>query len=167
MTLIMSILLTDLKPFDATLAGLPTVGRFLLLIGSGAIFVLITDPWEIPSSLAKIRVPHRYCIVFLVGLRMLAILRKKIRRIAETQMARGAVFSFAPRYWLKSLTSISALITPILISAFTLSVSFADSLIARGFDPDAKVTPPPWNLTLWDFILFSLALGIFICLFII
>lgn len=145
LSLVLSLALTRGPLGDQLIAGLLPGLRFFLLVLPGSAFALSSDSWEIPEALARIRIPHRYCIVALVALRMLSLMSRKVRSIYESQAIRGARFSASPRHWQTTLHSLRSLVIPLVLTAFQLSAAFADSLVARGFNLDAQPERPKWN----------------------
>ena len=160
---ILTSVLADQSAASALPAGLTVGLRFIVLIGAGAAFTESTDPWEIPGALAKAGVPHRFCVLVLVGNRLIPLLQRRVRRIVESQVSRGAVLSLAPRNLRRTLRTLHSLIVPVVVSTLSLSVAFADSLISRGFDPEASPPRPEWRWYARDWVVLFFSLILIVC----
>ena len=134
--------------------GLVLAVRFILLISFGMLFATITNPIEIPTGFLQAKIPHKYGVTLMVGYRMMPLLARKIQSVIEAQRARGAQielsFSGLPKLTLVS----AALLVPILHSTLETSVRLSDTLISRGYDPDGKITTPPFKLMFGDWLIF-------------
>lgn len=117
--------------------------RFVALVGFGVLFAMVTNPVEIPTAFLRARLPHRYGVTLMVAYRMWPLITQKIGGVVAAQQARGAAFGLS---WggLKRLPqNIIALAVPLVYSALDLSLSLSDTLVARGYDPNGRITVPP------------------------
>jgi energy-coupling factor transporter transmembrane protein EcfT len=99
--------------------------------------------------------------MMMVAFRMMPLIANKITTVVEVQRARGARFSFSPLGFPGLASELMSLMVPIVYSTLETSVSLSDTLLARGYDPDAPaITVPPTRVQKWDvvFALLSVAL---------
>lgn len=137
--------------------------RFALLISFGILFAAVTNPIEIPTGFLQARIPHKYGATLMVGYRMMPLLTRKIQSVLDAQRARGAQIEFSFGGLAKLPMVAAALLVPILHSTLETSVRLSDTLISRGYDPDGKITTPPFKLTFLDIVIFligALILGV-------
>ena len=109
-------------------------------INAGVLFAMVTNPNDIPQALMKMRIPHKYGIVLMLGLRLYPILLERIRNIVDAGRCRGIEIGARPDKFVKS---ISMLLIPILISTLETGSALGDTLIARGYDPNRPITVSP------------------------
>lgn len=133
------------------ITGLVMSARFAVLIGLGILFSMITDPLEIPTGLLRARVPHRYGVVVMVAFRMMPLIANRVTSVVEVQKARGARFSLSLSGLPRLVSGLMSLMIPIVSSTLETSVGLSDTLLARGYDPNAPtITLPPTHLQKWD-----------------
>lgn len=128
------------------ITGLVMSARFAVLIGLGVLFSIITDPLEIPIGLLRARVPHRYGVMMMVAFRMMPLIANKVTSVVEVQKARGAKFSFSLSGLPRLASQLMSLMIPIVYSTLEVSVGLSDTLLARGYNPNASITIPPTHL---------------------
>jgi len=133
------------------LQGLILVIRFIILISLGVLFAMVTSPIEIPAGLLKVRIPHKYGITVMVAFRMLPLISQKIKSIIDAQRARGAEIKISFRNLPKLPPLFISLMIPILHSTLETSVKLSDTLISRGYNPEAKITIPPTKFKKTDY----------------
>ena len=131
--------------------------RFIILISLGVLFAMVTSPIEIPAGLLKVRIPHKYGITVMVAFRMLPLISQKIKSIIDAQRARGAEIKISFKNLLKLPPLFISLMIPILHSTLETSVKLSDTLISRGYNPEAEITTPPTKFKKTDYtiLLFS------------
>ncbi len=131
--------------------------RFILLISFGMLFAMVTNPIEIPMGFLQARLPHKYGITLMVGLRMMPLLSGKIQTVVEAQKCRGASFKFSFKDLPGLGNRLASLLVPILHFTLETSVQLSDTLISRGYNPDGKITRPPLKLSVFDIFLMLLS----------
>lgn len=131
--------------------------RFIILISFGVLFAMVTSPIEIPAGLLKAGIPHKYGITVMVAFRMLPLISQKIKSIIDAQRARGAEIKISFKNLLKLPPLFISLMIPILHSTLETSVRLSDTLISRGYNPEAEITIPPTKFKKTDYtiLLFS------------
>lgn len=117
--------------------------RFDILIIAGVLFAMTTNPNDIPQALMRVRIPHRFAIVVMLGFRLYPALMQKARTIMDAQKCRGIELkpSFhRPKIFITGLTT---LFIPLLIATLEAGVGLGDTLSARGYDPYKPITSSP------------------------
>jgi energy-coupling factor transport system permease protein len=117
--------------------------RFIILIGLGILFAIVTSPIEIPTALMQAKIPHRYGIVMMVAYRMMPIMQQKMEMIKIAQQARGANTNLSLKHISLFYKSILALIVPLIYAILELSVNMSTTLLIRGYNPNGRITIPP------------------------
>ena len=142
--------------------GLILAIRFSLLISFGILFSAVTNPIEIPAGFLQAKIPHKYGITLMVGYRMMPLIAQKIGTVIDAQKARGAKIelSFKNLPYLPFI--VTSLVVPILHSTLETSVRLSDTLIARDYNPEGKITTPPAKINFYDALIFSFSLLILI-----
>ena len=158
--LLLSLLFTAGSLEAKLLEGLTLAVRFILLISFGMLFSNVTNPIEIPLGFLQARIPHKYGITLMVGLRMMPLLSGKVQTVVDAQKGRGADFRFSIREPGQFFVRVSSLLIPILHFTLESSVQLSDTLISRGYNPDGKISNPPlkWNLADISLLLISIFL---------
>lgn len=120
------------------LAAAAAVGlRVLALSLPAAVLLASTDPAELADGLQQhLRVPARYAMVLLTGLRMLPLLADDWRELSAARRARGLSASNPVAAVRAAVGRISGL----LIVALRRGMRMAAAMQARGFDPYAPRT---------------------------
>ncbi|MHA1757332.1 MAG: energy-coupling factor transporter transmembrane component T family protein [Promethearchaeota archaeon] len=132
--------------------------RFIILIGFGIMFSMVTKPIEIPWGMIEIKIPHKYGITLMVGFRLIPLIRKEFRSIIDAQKSRGAHLSifFFPRIF----QILKSIFLPLIYSTLNLSIKMSDTLIARGYNPHARMTIPPYKIKISDVIVFVFSIAL-------
>jgi energy-coupling factor transport system permease protein len=131
--------------------GLVLSARFGALIGSGVLFAMITDPIEFPIGLLRAKVPHKYGVTIMVAYRMMPLLANRVTGVVQVQKARGARYSLSLSSLPRLASELMSLMVPVVYSTLEASVGLSDTLLARGYDPNAPtITIPPTHLKKWD-----------------
>jgi len=136
--------------------------RFIILISFGVLFAMVTSPIEIPAGLLKAKIPHKYGITVMVAFRMLPLISQKIKSIIDAQKARGAEIKISLKNLPKLPPLFISLMVPILHSTLETSVKLSDTLISRGYNPEAKITVPPSRFKKIDYTIFSFSVIILV-----
>lgn len=144
------------------LGGLTLAVRFIVLICFGVLFAMVTSPIEIPAGLLKVRIPHKYGITVMVAFRMLPLISQKIKSIIDAQRARGAEIKISLKNLPKLPPLFISLMVPILHSTLETSVKLSDTLISRGYNPEAKITVPPSRFKKTDYTIFLFSIIILV-----
>jgi len=133
--------------------------RFIVLIGFGILFAMVTKPIEIPKAFLRLKLAHRYGIALMVAYRMLPMLIDAAKRVMDAQKARGADFRLSIRTFFAWLHNLSALLIPLVYITLQVSVNLSDTLLSRGYSPSRKITvaPSKFDWRDWAMILFSTA----------
>ncbi len=155
---VLSLLFSPGQLQERLLVGAVLAARFALLISFGMLFSAVTNPIEIPTGFLQARLPHKYGITLMVGLRMMPLLAGKIQTVIDAQKARGASFRLTPWKLPQLASRFAALLVPILHFTLETSVQLSDTLISRGYNPEGRITRPPLKLSWLDASLFTGAL---------
>lgn len=127
----------------------------------GVLFAIVTDPMELPLGLIQLRLPHKYGVALMVAYRMLPLMTEKMTNILRAQKSRGADFRVTVRRLPQIAKSGMSLLIPLISSSLDASVALADTLIARGYSPQRRITVPPRRFKVFDLVL-PLLLGLFL-----
>lgn len=134
--------------------------RFAVLVGSGVLFAMTTDPIEIPFGLLQLGLPHKYGVTLMVALRMFPLVSSRAQEVRDAQRARGLDL----RLSLKALPSLPShlvsLMVPLIYASLEKSVELSDTLTCRGYDPEGQMTTPPVRLGVIDMVLIVTAAGL-------
>jgi energy-coupling factor transporter transmembrane protein EcfT len=141
-------------------AGLDFAARFTILLVLGLAFALSTRPSDLPAGLQAIGVPQRFGVAMMAGARMVALVMRRARAISDAQRARGARVSISVAGLRILPTILSSFLAPALYAALETSLRLTDTILARGYHPDRRITLPPRLFSVLDavMILWSMAL---------
>lgn len=143
--------------------------QFNILVSLGVIYALTTNPNEIPQALSKMRVPHRFGILIMIGFRLYPLIMQRMLAILQTANARGLDISLKPiskRFWKNTARVFPAL----LLSTLEVGVRLGETMLVRGYDPTHPITISPeirmkagdWIILLGSISLLALAIGAYI-----
>jgi len=138
--------------------GLLYSAKIDIFVASGVLFAMTTNPNDIPQALMKMKIPHRYGIAVMLGLRLYPTLLQKARTIMDAQRCRGIELKSLrhPKSFINSLT---LLLIPLIIATLEAGASLGDTLSARGYDPYEPITLSPLvRMRLRDY--FLIAMGV-------
>jgi energy-coupling factor transport system permease protein len=113
--------------------------RLMLLILSAGLLTLTTSPIELTDGLERLLSPlkkigfpaHEIAMMMSIALRFIPILSEETDKIMKAQSARGAVFNEGSL--LKRARAITALLVPLLASAFHRALELANAMEARCY----------------------------------
>ena len=117
--------------------------RFDIFIIAGVLFAMTTNPNDIPQALMKMRIPHRYGIVVMLGFRLYPTLMQKSRTIMDAQRCRGIELKPSFRHPKTFITALTTLLIPLLIATLEAGAGLGDTLSARGYDLYKPITLSP------------------------
>ena len=120
--------------------------RILMMIGLTMVLTSTTKPMDLTYGLEWYMTPlkvikfpaHIIAMIISIALRFIPTLLEETNRIMKAQESRGADFSRGRLF--HRLKALTALIVPLLVSAFQRSDELADAMEARGYDPNGKRT---------------------------
>ncbi len=113
--------------------------RLMLLILSAGLLTLTTSPIELTDGLERLLSPlkkigfpaHEIAMMMSIALRFIPILSEETDKIMKAQSARGAVFDEGSL--LKRARATTALLVPLLASAFHRALELANAMEARCY----------------------------------
>ena len=113
------------------LAGGQMALRFLVILTSSFLFVLVTDPDRLAHTLIRLGIPYRYGFIFILALRFVPFFRRELHTVREAQRVRGIKTS------VKNLAGLQRAIrytfVPVLVSGLMRVDSIAMSMKGRCF----------------------------------
>jgi energy-coupling factor transport system permease protein len=113
------------------LAGAQMALRFLVILTSSFLFVLVTDPDRLAHTLIRLGIPYRYGFIFILALRFVPFFRRELRTVREAQRVRGI------RTTVRNLAGLQRAIrytfVPVLVSGLMRVDSIAMSMKGRCF----------------------------------
>jgi len=111
--------------------GITIGGRFLIIIASSQLFVLITDPSALAYALMRAGFPYRYGFALVTALRLAPVFEDEASTVYQAQLTRGV------RYDAHALRRIYELLRqfllPMLVSALRKVDALAVSMEGRQF----------------------------------
>ena len=111
--------------------GLVVGGRFLIIVASSQLFVLVTDPSALAYALMRAGLPYRYGFALVTALRLVPIFETEATTVYQAQLTRGV------RYDAHALRRIYELLRqfmlPMLVSALRKVDALAVSMEGRQF----------------------------------
>lgn len=144
------------------LAGAQMALRFLVILSSSLLFVLVTDPDRLAHAIVRLGIPYRYGFILVLALRFVPFFRREYRTVREAQHVRGVDVSIRSLVGLRRAIRYTFL--PVLVSGLTRVDSVAISMKGRcfGLYPKRTVTRKEhWHQMDWvTAALFVLLLGI-------
>lgn len=145
------------------LVGLSAFIRLALFLISGLIYSMITNASEIPQALMRIKIPHRYGILFMIGMRLYPLVLKEAETIRDALRSRGLEAKFSLLRPKESLTYLGYLMQPILLATVGAGMKIGETLALRGYDPYGKITVPPGRgLKLPDYFILAIAMSVLV-----
>lgn len=124
--------------------------KFVLFTVLGFLFVLNTSPLEISTGLFQLGIPHSIGMTVVTSFRMLPLISQRIKNIIDAQKSRGLKLVLIPH---KLLLFFLSLAVPIFYSTLEISLQISETLLSRGYDPNRKITLPPFKLEFPDYYL--------------
>lgn len=158
--MILSVLYSNGDLGSRVLNGLLLSLRFGILVTLGILFSMATDPMEIPIGLLRIRIPHRFGIVLMVGLRLMPLIMRKTTEVWDAQKVRGGKISLSPRGIRTLASRLLSLMVPVVYLTLEASVGMSDTLLSRGYDPDSPITIPPSHFNKSDIAMIFVSIAI-------
>jgi len=122
-------------------AGAGMALRFLLIVSSSLLFVLVTDADRLGAWIARLRVPYRHGAVVVLALRFLPLFRHELRAVRDAQRVRGIEASLrTPRGLLRAARYT---FLPVLVAGLSRADALAISMVGRGFGLHPRRTRRP------------------------
>ncbi|UCF09448.1 MAG: energy-coupling factor transporter transmembrane protein EcfT [Candidatus Bipolaricaulota bacterium] len=119
-------------------AGAGMALRFLLILTSSFLFVLVTDPDALAHAIIRLGIPYRYGFLLILALRFVPFFREELRVVREAQRLRGIRTSVRSPRWLRR--AIRFTFVPVLVSALLRVDTITMSMKGRAFGLYAKRT---------------------------
>jgi energy-coupling factor transport system permease protein len=116
--------------------------QFNILVSLGVLYALTTNPNEIPQALSKMRVPHRFGILIMIGFRLYPLIMQRMQAILQTANARGLDISLKPiskQFWKNT----ARVFPTLLLSTLEVGVRLGETMMVRGYDPTHPITISP------------------------
>lgn len=147
--------------FDKIIYAIVIVLRFILFISFGLLYALTTNPNDIPQALMKMRIPHRFGLLLMIGFRLYPLILNKIKTVSDAIRTRGVNPKISIFRYKESIQTIKLMMIPIIISTLEIGTQIGETMIARGYNPYAPITiSPRLNLKFLDYFFLLLSLGI-------
>ncbi|MEA3238274.1 MAG: energy-coupling factor transporter transmembrane component T [Candidatus Bipolaricaulota bacterium] len=112
--------------------------RFLVILSSSMLFVMVTDPDRFAHSLIRLGIPYRYGFILVLALRFVPFFRQELKTVREAQQVRGVSPSI--RNFSSLRRTIRYTFLPVLVSGLTRVDSIAISMKGRCFGLHPKRT---------------------------
>jgi len=112
--------------------------RFLVILSSSMLFVMVTDPDRFAHSLIRLGIPYRYGFILVLALRFVPFFRQELKTVREAQQVRGV--SPSVRNFSSLRRAIRYTFLPVLVSGLTRVDSIAISMKGRCFGLHPKRT---------------------------
>ncbi|MCK4681542.1 energy-coupling factor transporter transmembrane protein EcfT, partial [Candidatus Bipolaricaulota bacterium] len=136
--------------------------RFLVILSSSMLFVMVTDPDRFAHSLIRLGIPYRYGFILVLALRFVPFFRQELKTVREAQQVRGVSPSIRNFSGLRKAIHYTFL--PVLVSGLTRVDSIAISMKGRCFGLHPRRTTSQerhWGRMDWIVVgLFLLLIGI-------
>ena len=125
--------------YEGLYTGALTTWQFVLLIVTATLLTMTTSPSELISGIERLLRPlkwigvpsHDVAMMISLALRFVPTLLGEIQRIRDAQAARGARLNHGPI--LNRLKAVSALVLPVVLSAFRRADALAMAMATRGY----------------------------------
>ncbi|MBN1857924.1 energy-coupling factor transporter transmembrane protein EcfT [Candidatus Bipolaricaulota bacterium] len=112
--------------------------RFLVILSSSMLFVVLTDPDELTHVLIRAGIPYRFGFVLSLALRFVPFFSQELSRVREAQRLRGIVFSY--RRPSEVRRAIYYTFVPVLVSGLVRVDAVTMSMKGRAFGTDKRRT---------------------------
>jgi energy-coupling factor transport system permease protein len=119
-------------------AGAEMALRFLVVLSSSFLFVLVTDPDRLADAFVRMGIPYRYGFVLMLALRFVPFFQDEYRTVRDAQRIRGIDLSLRRLSGLRRAIRYTFL--PVLIAGLTRVDSIAISMKGRAFGLYSKRT---------------------------
>ncbi|MDZ7697827.1 MAG: energy-coupling factor transporter transmembrane component T [Deltaproteobacteria bacterium] len=144
--------------YEGLYTGALTTWQFVLLIVTAALLTMTTSPSELISGIERLLRPlkwigvpsHDVAMMISLALRFVPTLLGEIHRIRDAQAARGARLNHGPI--LNRLKAVSALVLPVVLSAFRRADALAMAMAARGYGGGKRTTMRELSLGRGDYV---------------
>ncbi len=105
--------------------------RFLVILSSSMLFVMVTDPDRFAHALIRLGIPYRYGFILVLALRFVPFFRQELKTVREAQRVRG--LSPSIRSFSSLRRALRYTFLPVLVSGLTRVDSIAISMKGRCF----------------------------------
>jgi energy-coupling factor transport system permease protein len=147
--------------FNRIIYAIVIVSRFILFISFGLLNALTTNPNDIPQALMKMKIPHRFGLLLMIGFRLYPLILNKIKTISDAIRTRGVNPKISIFRYKESIQTIKLMMIPIIISTLEIGTQMGETMIARGYNPYAPITiSPRLSLKSSDYFFLLLGLGL-------
>jgi len=153
------------SPIDRFTTASMWLFRFGTVLLAAVVFSIATDPMEVPVGMVNIGIPHKFGVTLMVAIRMFPLIALNLRKVAQAQRSRGLQWGIRSGRWRFIFTNIMALIVPCVLTTLEASVALADTLTARGYSPDSKITKWPFTAGKIDWLFVGLSIVFSITIF--
>jgi len=144
--------------YEGLYTGSLTTWQFVLLITTAALLTMTSSPSQLVSGIEGLLRPlrvigipsHDLAMMISLALRFVPTLLEEIARIRDAQAARGAQFNRGRMS--KRLRAISALVLPVILSAFRRADALAVAMAARGYGSGPRTSMRELRLGRADYV---------------
>jgi energy-coupling factor transport system permease protein len=112
-------------------AGAEMALRFLVVLSSSFLFVLVTDPDRLAGAFVRMGIPYRYGFVLVLALRFVPFFQDEYRTVRDAQRIRGVDLSLRRLFGLRRAIRYTFL--PVLVAGLTRVDSIAIAMKGRAF----------------------------------
>ncbi len=133
--------------------------RLFSIAAVAAMFTVSTDAVELETALTKLKIPWRLAFILSLSLKLVPEIKKRYRKIRETQISRGLETGGGP---IKRVKSKIPILIPFMVSVIRYGYELSEALEARGFnDVDGRTNLIQLKHGLDDLFLYLLSISIF------
>jgi energy-coupling factor transport system permease protein len=105
--------------------------RFLVILSTSILFVMVTDPDRLAHALIRLGIPYRYGFILVLALRFVPFFQQELKTVREAQRVRGISPSVRNLSGLRRAIRYTFL--PVLVSGLTRVDTIAISMKGRCF----------------------------------
>jgi len=105
--------------------------RLFSIAGVAAMFIISTDPIQIETALAALKIPWKLAFLFSLTLKLIPEMKTRYKKIEEAQLSRGLKISGGP---IKKAKKKIPMMIPFLASIIKYGYELTEALEARDFD---------------------------------
>ena len=126
--------------FNMALQAFILILRLSILILSGIIYALTTNPNEMPQAMMAMHVPHRYGILLMLGFRLYPYMVNRMTNISHAIKSRGIYARVSFFHISKTIKSLGLYIIPFILATLQIGFQLGETMLTRGYDPFKPIT---------------------------
>ncbi|MGM0406137.1 MAG: energy-coupling factor transporter transmembrane component T [Thermoplasmatota archaeon] len=133
--------------------------RLISIAGVAAMFIISTDPIQIETALAELKIPWKLAFLFSLTLKLIPEMKTRYKKIEEAQLSRGLKISGG---LIKKTKKKIPMMIPFLASIIKYGYELTEALEARDFD-DIKERTTLIHLDhgVFDYMMYVLSVSLF------